>query len=72
LSALPAHFEGVLRDHKVLPDGRRRSSALFSILDSEWPAVRANLTRRVAEALERRPYPAVEPVRPPGWRGARA
>ncbi len=53
LAALPAHFEGVLRDNRVLPNGRRRSSALFSILDSDWPSVRANLSRRVAEALGR-------------------
>ncbi len=57
LRALPAHFEGVLRDHKVLPDGRRRSSALFSVLDTEWPAVRANLKRRVAAAVEYRRRP---------------
>ena len=28
LEALPARFEGVLRDLKLLPDGRRRSSAI--------------------------------------------
>jgi RimJ/RimL family protein N-acetyltransferase len=54
LEALPARLEGVLRDYKRLDDGRRRSSALYSILDSEWPGVRKNLERRVDLAAGRR------------------
>jgi RimJ/RimL family protein N-acetyltransferase len=50
LEALPAKCEGVLRDWKLLPDGRRRSSAIYSILDHEWPDVSANLERRVDAA----------------------
>jgi RimJ/RimL family protein N-acetyltransferase len=50
LSALPAQFEGVKRDDRILPDRSRRSSAVYSILDREWPAVAANLTTRVAAA----------------------
>jgi N-acetyltransferase len=48
LEALPAQFEGVLRDWRILPDGRRASSAYYSILDREWPAVRENLVARRA------------------------
>ena len=48
LAALPAQFEGVLRDVKVLPSGRRRSSAVYSILDREWDDVERQLTRRIA------------------------
>lgn len=55
LEALPATLEGVLRDHKRLEDGRRRSSAVYSILDSDWSAVRANLDRRIEIASRRRP-----------------
>jgi RimJ/RimL family protein N-acetyltransferase len=51
LAALPAQFEGVLRDWRVLPGDDRRSSAYYSILDGEWPAVRANLSARVAAQL---------------------
>ncbi len=54
LEALPAQFEGVRRDDRILHDGRRRSSAYYSILDSEWPAVQANLLARVAAARESR------------------
>jgi RimJ/RimL family protein N-acetyltransferase len=54
LEALPAQFEGVLRDLQLLPDGSRRSSAFYSILASEWPAVEERLQRRVREAVRRR------------------
>jgi RimJ/RimL family protein N-acetyltransferase len=50
LEALPAQFEGIRRDDRRLPHGRRRSSAVYSILDREWPAVAANLSSRVAAA----------------------
>jgi RimJ/RimL family protein N-acetyltransferase len=48
LEALPAQFEGVRRDDRVLFDGRRRSSAIYSILDREWPDVEAALGARAA------------------------
>jgi RimJ/RimL family protein N-acetyltransferase len=35
-------FEGTFRQHKVIK-GRNRDSAWFSIIDGEWPAVRAAL-----------------------------
>jgi RimJ/RimL family protein N-acetyltransferase len=47
LESLPATYEGIRRDCTLMSDGRRRSSAIYSILDSEWPDVRANLERRV-------------------------
>ncbi len=50
LAALPAVFEGIKRDDRILHDGRRRSSAIYSILDREWPAVEARLEARVAAA----------------------
>jgi RimJ/RimL family protein N-acetyltransferase len=53
LEALPATFEGVMRDYKRVADGRRRSSALYSILDSDWPAVGQNLERRIDDAASR-------------------
>jgi len=35
--------EGVLRNHIIMPDGSYRHSVYYSILDSEWPAVKARL-----------------------------
>lgn len=49
LSALPAQFEGVLRNHMIVPDVGLRDSAYFSVIDSEWPAVEANLERRLLQ-----------------------
>lgn len=38
-----AQFEGILRNHYVLPDGTYRDSAYYSVIESEWPAVRRHL-----------------------------
>jgi RimJ/RimL family protein N-acetyltransferase len=48
LAALPAQFEGVHRKHMLVRGGERRDSAWYSVVDDEWPAVRANLERRRA------------------------
>lgn len=45
LAALPARFEGIFRKHRLVP--RPRDSACYSIIDEEWPEVRANLRRRL-------------------------
>lgn len=50
LAALPAQFEGVLRNHMIVPDVGQRDSAYFSVIDSEWDDVRANLERRLEKA----------------------
>jgi RimJ/RimL family protein N-acetyltransferase len=47
IAALPAQFEGVLRNHMIVPDVGQRDSAYYSVIDSEWPEVRANLERRL-------------------------
>jgi RimJ/RimL family protein N-acetyltransferase len=49
LAALPARFEGIFRKHMLVRDGELRDSAWYAITDEEWPAVRANLLRRVSE-----------------------
>jgi N-acetyltransferase len=46
IAALPAQFEGIHRDDRIVRDDVRRSSAYYSILDSEWPNVHQNLRRR--------------------------
>ena len=48
LAALPATFEGVFRKHMLMGGIGVRDSAYFSITDDEWPAVKANLERRLA------------------------
>ena len=46
LRGLGAQEEGTLRKHMVMPDGSPRDSVYFSILDTEWPAVKARLEER--------------------------
>ena len=45
---LGAKREGVLRRHKTTWTGYVRDTAVYSILDKEWPAVEARLKRRLA------------------------
>jgi RimJ/RimL family protein N-acetyltransferase len=47
MEALPAQFEGVHRKSMLVRGGRRRDSAWYSVIDDEWPEVRANLLRRL-------------------------
>ncbi|MCZ8377850.1 GNAT family protein [Mycobacterium sp. CPCC 205372] len=47
IERLGAKLDGILRSHQVLPDGSRRDTVVYSILDIEWPAVRANLEHRL-------------------------
>ena len=42
-----AREEGILRAHKVMPDGRIRDSAIHSIVRPEWPSVQAALADRL-------------------------
>ncbi len=45
IERIGAKKEGVLRNHMILPDGRYRDSVFYSILDTEWPAVKINLEK---------------------------
>ena len=47
MAALPAQFEGVHRKSMLVRGGQRRDSAWYSVIDDEWPEVRANLLRRL-------------------------
>jgi len=44
---LGAKEEGTLRKHMVTWNGRQRDSVYFSILDMEWPEVKAGLERKM-------------------------
>ncbi|MBV1908146.1 MAG: GNAT family N-acetyltransferase [Kangiellaceae bacterium] len=43
IGRIGATFEGVLRNHRILPDGDLRNTAIFSITDQEWPDVKRSL-----------------------------
>ncbi|MGE5146723.1 MAG: GNAT family N-acetyltransferase [Candidatus Eiseniibacteriota bacterium] len=48
VAKLGAVREGVLRQDRVTWTGYVRDTAVFSVLDREWPAVRAGLEQRLA------------------------
>ncbi len=43
LLRIGAQEEGTMRNHMIMPGGRLRHSVYFSILNSEWPQVKASL-----------------------------
>lgn len=47
IERLGAKLDGVLRSHQLLPDGTRRDTVVYSILDIEWPTVRRHLQFRL-------------------------
>lgn len=50
LDRLKATREGIARNHIILHDGTPRSSVIYSILDTEWPAVELHLENLMARA----------------------
>lgn len=47
IERLGAKLDGVLRAHRVMPDGSLRDTCVYSIVASEWPMVRAHLRSRL-------------------------
>jgi RimJ/RimL family protein N-acetyltransferase len=43
IARLGAKQDGVLRNHQLMPDGSRRDTVVFSIVDGEWAAVKRHL-----------------------------
>jgi RimJ/RimL family protein N-acetyltransferase len=43
IARLGAKQDGVLRNHQLMPDGSRRDTVVYSIVDGEWLAVKAHL-----------------------------
>ena len=48
LAGIGATFEGVFRNHMIMPDGSVRHSAYFSITSEEWPVVKERLMEGLA------------------------
>ncbi len=43
IARLGAKQDAVLRNHQLMPDGSKRDTVVFSIIDGEWPAVKRHL-----------------------------
>jgi len=49
MEAMGAIFEGIHRKHMLVRAGENRDSAWYSIVDDDWPRVRAGLEARLAD-----------------------
>lgn len=47
LRKIGAKEEGILRNHLQMPKNRRRDSVYFSILKSEWPAIKNSIFKEI-------------------------
>ena len=47
IKKLGAVYEGKLRNHRIRWDGTIRDTMMYSIIDKEWPAVKADLQKRI-------------------------
>lgn len=47
IERLGARRDGVLRNHKIMPDGSVRHTVVYSMTDTEWPAARDALRARL-------------------------
>jgi RimJ/RimL family protein N-acetyltransferase len=47
IERLGAKLDGVLRQHQFASNGTLRDTCVYSILDREWPTVKAHLTHRL-------------------------
>ena len=50
IARLGAVEEGIIRHERIMPNGRKRNSVRFSIIDEEWPAVKTRLQARLGLA----------------------
>jgi len=48
IARLGALQEGIFRRHMIMADGHIRDSVYFSVVDTDWPSVKAGLEKRLA------------------------
>jgi N-acetyltransferase len=46
---LGAQQEGIIRNERIMPDGRIRNAVRFSIIADEWPEVKRSLEEKLAQ-----------------------
>jgi RimJ/RimL family protein N-acetyltransferase len=49
IERLGAKLDGVLRQHQMARNGTLRDTCVYSIIDSEWPAVKAHLDHQLSK-----------------------
>ena len=54
IKRLGAKLDGILRSHLILENGTLRDTAVYSVIESEWPAVKVNLQHKLVNLMPRR------------------
>lgn len=49
IERLGAKEDGILRNHKIMRNGRIRDTVCYSIIQSEWPLVKENLLQKMSQ-----------------------
>jgi len=49
IERLGAKFDGILRNHSIMPNGTLRDTAVYSIIKSEWPTVKSHLNFQLSK-----------------------
>jgi len=49
IERLGAKLDGILRSHRIMPDGTLRDTVVYSIVASEWPTVKTHLSWQLAK-----------------------
>lgn len=50
IERLGAKLDGILRSHRLASDGTLRDTCVYSIIASEWPAVKSHLSHQLSQA----------------------
>jgi N-acetyltransferase len=48
IERIGAKQDGILRNHKIMRNGRIRDTACYSIINEEWPQVKVNLAEKLS------------------------
>ena len=56
IERLGAKFDGILRSHSILENGTLRDTAVYSVIEPEWPAVKVNLQNKLVNLMDREAY----------------
>jgi RimJ/RimL family protein N-acetyltransferase len=49
IERLGAKLDGILRSHRIMPDGTLRDTVVYSIVATEWPTVKTHLSWQLAK-----------------------
>ncbi|EQA64021.1 GNAT family N-acetyltransferase [Leptospira alexanderi] len=52
IERLGAVLDGILRNHRTMPNGTLRDTAVYSIISNEWPTIKSHLLFKLASSFQ--------------------